>query len=157
MEKEINYWKENNKIKANSKLPSCSANDYYNPNLNKVSTKIEFDEDFFIPKYAEKGSTCADIFINCKDKCISINCLGLKSIDCGFSIQINNGYRARIELDKIWSSRGMLLVGNPRIDSGKLERVSLEVLNIGDKQLLLDHKEKIGIIWIEPVYFFEWI
>jgi dUTPase len=156
MEKEINYWVEN-KIKVNSKLPNCSANSYYQPLLNKVSTKIEFDEEFFMPKYQDKDSACADVYANCKDKRqIAISHLGALSLDCGFSIQISNGYKIRFELDSFWSNKGLILSETNCACSGNSTRIKLGLLNIGEKQIIINHKDKIAKIWIEPVYFFEW-
>lgn len=153
--KNLNYWKEDEKNQANCKLPSCSAKDYFQPILNKVSTKIECDDEFFIPKYLNSNSTSADVFANC-DNAIAIHHQGFCSIDCGFSIQIQKGYKACVELDSYWSKKGLVLVGDKFFNSENIEKIKINVYNLGERQVVVNHKDKIAKIWIEPVYFFEW-
>jgi len=159
--KETNYWVDTkNKNKAKAKIPGCSAANYYCPPVNKVSTNINFEDDFFIPKYA-KDSSCADIFAflpkNNKSS-IGIGTSGQFTIDCGFSIKIASGYKACFSLDASLLNKGLIINGFNQIDSTQdYSRVNINVLNIGEKILILSHKDKVGKIWIEPIYFFDWI
>ena len=159
--KETNYWVDDkNKIKAKAKIPGCSAANYYCPPINKISTDINFEDDFFIPKYS-KGSSCADIFTFLPDdnkKSIGICKSGQFTIDCGFSIKIANGYKACFSLDDSLLNKGLIINGFNQIDSTENHtRVKINVLNIGEKILILSHKDKVGKIWIEPIYFFDWM
>lgn len=154
--KEANYWKEKEKNKVNCKLPPCSAKDYFQPIVNKVSTKIECDDDFFIPKYLNSKAVSADVFVNCENKTtLAIHHQGFCSIDCGFSLEVQKGYKVCVELDSFWTNKGLILVGNKSY-SGDFEKIKINVYNLGEKQIVINHKDKIAKIWIEPVYFFEW-
>ncbi len=154
--KETNYWKEENKNKANSKLPSCSAKDYYQPILNKVSTKIKAEDSYFLPKYCSSNSIYADIFVNHFDRSFAIQHLGVCDIDCGFSIEISKGYKICVELDPIWMSKGLVIVSEKSFFPNDLDKIKITVYNMGNKQVVINHKDKIARIWVEPVYFFEW-
>lgn len=151
------HWSENNKIKVSSKLPECPASNYYKPNIIKVLTKISVDGDYFTPKYSSPDSSCADLFANITNKeSIGICSSGTEVIDCGFSICISNGYKACVGLDSYWCDKGLILMGHDQINSTENHRVKLNVLNISDKMVIINNKDKIGKIWIEPIYFFEW-
>lgn len=152
-----NYWSEKNKVKVSSKLPQCSANNYYKPNITSVLTKISIDEEYFLPKYSNSNSSSADLFANIPEKeSIGICSFGTEIIDCGFSIQIENGYKACISIDSYWCDKGLIIMGSNQIDPQDDCRIKINVMNIGKKILVVSHKDKIGKIWIEPIYFFEW-
>lgn len=153
-----NYWSEKKEsIRVNCKLPDCSASKYYKPEINSVFTKIESDDIYFIPKYENSTSSCADIFANIPDKsCSAVAQFSHCLIDCGFSIKISSGYKICFELDPLWSNKGLMLVGSSYIDPDILQRLKLNVLNLGQNQIIINNKDKIGKIWIEPIYFFDW-
>ena len=159
--KETNNWVDTkNKIKAKAKIPGCSAANYYCPPISKISTNINFEDDFFIPKYS-KDSSCADLFVympeNNKNS-IGIGKSGQFTVDCGFSLKIAGGYKACFSLDSSLLNKGLIINGFNQIDStNDNTRVKINVLNIGEKILILNYKDKVGKIWIEPIYFFDWI
>jgi dUTPase len=149
-----NYWKENKKNFVNSKLPVCSANNYYKPNIQKISTEIFSDDDAFVPVYS--NSFEADFYINIYESKISINNLGVATVDCGFSVKIPMGYKMCFSLDENWSSKGLFISGHGNIEPNEKSRVKINLINFGN-MIVMNHGEKLGTTWIEPVYFFEWI
>lgn len=149
-----NYWNENKKIFVNSKLPNCSANDYYKPNIQKIPTEIFCEDDYFIPTYSETSES--DIYLNIPEGRIRISNLGVASVDCGFYIKIPVGYRICFSLSKNWSDKGLFISGSSNIESNEKSRVKINLINFGD-MVVMSHKEKLGTIRIEPAYFFEWV
>lgn len=153
--KETNYWKEDkNKSNVNAKLPGCSAKNYYNPSINKIISNIKFEDEFFVPKYSDKST--ADVHVcleNESSKYLFTNCPAL--IDCGFSVSVPSGYKIVFALDAKFLST-LIVCGSNYIDSNEETRFKINVLNISEKLLTLNNKDKIGKIWIEPVYLFDW-
>jgi hypothetical protein len=140
------YWsnENKNKIYVSSKLPPNSAVGYVKPELKKVATKIKADNNEFIPTYSSKNE--ADLFINLPSETLLMTTGSSEVIDCGFELEIPNGYKLCV------SSQICGLFLN-LIDS---KRIKVNASNFG-KKLILKHKQVIGKIWIEPVYFFDWI
>ena len=148
--KDINYWTEDKKNNVNSKLPYCAAKDYYTPHINKIATKITPDSGEFIPIYSE--SSKADIRANTYGKQIQINKNGYSIIDCGFSIEIPAGYKISICTTCELLKQGVFL--RDMIDENK--RIKVLVINNGNESFIIEHKDLIGQIFIEPIYYFEW-
>ena len=127
-----------------SKLPPNPVSTYNAPDLKKIAVNIDSDEDYFIPRYDADDST-ADLFLNSSEKIVLSN--GSSTIiDCGFSLKIPMGYRICIES----------CISGVFLNLTDSNRVKVNVFNFG-KEITLQHKQKIGKIWIEPVYFFDWI
>ena len=138
-------------------LPSSPADNYFKPNLIKINTKIKSDDKDFIPKYQTMDSVCADLLANLNGDNIEINPGQCHLIDCGFSIELPRGYKACIAARSGWASKGLIVNNAPgQIDSDYRGRIKICVTNISQQTLVVSHKDRIGQIWIEPVYFFEW-
>lgn len=142
-----NPWvKQENKIKVESKLPKCAADSYFNPSVNKVITKIESDDDDYVPRY-DKNSSCAKLLANTSRLVVEPN--GIVSIDCGFSIECSQGYKACVSV-----SNGFILASNN--NNFIKSRVSFSIINATNNKIIINDKDVIGQIWVEPIYFFEW-
>jgi hypothetical protein len=148
-----NYWKENKKIFVNSKLPNCPADNYYKPQIEKINVEISSDEDDFVPAYIDSNS--ASIYANIPNKLLKISKSDYVLIDCGFSIKTPIGYKVSFSLDSVFSNKGLILTSTPDQTHNEQFRINLGVLNLGDA-VTVEHKQKIGLIWIDPVYYFEW-
>lgn len=152
MKKEINYWiedKKNNNV--NSKLPNCVAKDYYTPSITKIATKIHPDNADFIPSYS-KGSSSADIRANISEGKIYLYKNAYAVIDCGFSLEIPPGYKMSAHTDCDILKRGIFL----RDIINEDKRIKVLLINNGDSVFIINHKDIIGKISIEPAYYFEW-
>lgn len=139
-------------------LPSSPANNYFKPNLIKIVTNIKADSDEFIPKYQTENSVCADLLANLKEDNLAMASGECVLIDCGFSMEIPNGYKACIAARSGWASKGLIVNNAPgQIDSDYRGRIKICVTNISENLIVIKNKERIGQIWIEPVYFFDWV
>jgi hypothetical protein len=67
-------------------------------------------------------------------------------LDCGFTITLPAGYRCRV------SSHASSFV----LDTVDSKRFKVNLINLGEETILND-RQAIGRLWVEPVYFFEWI
>lgn len=127
------------------KIPKSQALEYVSPDIKKVAVIISSDEPEFIPAYSSDKNT-ADLLANIPDQRLVLSKDSSAVVDCGFSVEIPIGY-------KICVSSSLSGVFLNLIDDKKLK---VNIMNFGQK-LILQHKQKIGKIWIEPVYFFDWI
>lgn len=155
----MNIWSENKKNinVVNAILPTNPAENYCKPNSIKVITNIKADHEDFIPKYQTSDSVCADLLANLEKDQIDLlpgfSCL----IDCGFSMELSQGYKACIAARSGWASKGLIVNNAPgQIDSDYRGRIKICVTNISKDVLTILNKDRIGQIWIEPVYFFDW-
>jgi hypothetical protein len=139
------YWStKGSAAHVSSKLPASPASGYSRPEINKVAVSIDFDDEDFVPNYSEGSS--ADLLANLPSGDLALPPGGSEVVDCGVSLKIPAGYR-------ICVSSSIPGVFFNLIDS---KRLKLNVFNAGEKAILR-HKQNIAKIWIEPVYFFEWI
>lgn len=158
MENKECCWSEKKNKNISPLLPPSPANNYFKPNIIKIATNIKADSEDFIPKYQTDGSVCADLLANLnEEESLVIASNECVLIDCGFSMEIPNGYKACIAARSGWASKGLIVNNGPgQIDSDYRGRIKICVTNISDNLLVVKHKERIGQIWIEPVYFFDW-
>lgn len=121
------------------------AKNYSHPEISKVSVFLEADEDAFVPLPAGVDGS-AFISANIPSESLSIPRGGSVIVDCGFAVTLPPGYRCRVSS----SVPGILL------DIVESKRFKVNAVNLGDETTLKD-RETIGRLWVEPVYFFEWI
>lgn len=127
------------------KMVSTPAKNYSRPEISKVSVVLEYDDPDFAPvSHGTDGS--ASIFANIPDGSLTIPKGGSRVIDCGFTVSLPAGYRCRVSS----AVNGIL------IDTVDSKRFKVNVVNLGDETTLND-RDAIGRLWVEPVYFFEWI
>jgi dUTP pyrophosphatase len=151
------YWSEKKVKNVNAIITPTPANNYFKPNLIKINTKIKADEEEFIPKYQTADSVCADLLANLQKEQIEIVSGGCYVIDCGFSMELPRGYKACIASRSGWASKGLIVNNAPgQVDSDYRGRIKICVTNISQNTLTIKNKDRIGQIWIEPVYFFDW-
>jgi len=139
------YWAtKSSSIQVSSKLPASPATGYSRPEINKVAVSIDFDDEDFVPIYSEGSS--ADVLANLPSGDLVLPHGGSEIVDCGISLKMPAGY-------KVCASSSIPGVFLSLMDA---KRIKLNAFNAGEK-VILRHKQKIAKIWIEPVYFFEWI
>lgn len=127
------------------KIASTPAKNYSRPEISKVSVFLEADDQDFVP--SSNGSDgSALIFANIPGGTLVMPRGASSVVDCGFTITLPTGYRCRVSS----CTPGMLL------DTVDSKRFKVNVINLGDETILND-RETIGRLWVEPVYFFEWI
>ena len=141
-----NKWSsKDNRVYASPTLPRSPATGYNKPDLKKIAVSISSDEIDFVPSYPA-GSNEADLLANIPSGTLLFSKGGCNVVDCGFSLEVPVGYRVRVSS----------LLDNLFLNLLEASRIKVNAINLGE-ELILHHKQKIGKIWIEPVYFFEWI
>lgn len=133
------------RVYVSSRLPKSPAIGYHEPDLKIISVHISADEEEFIPVYSE-DKTCADLLVNLPNRDLILPFGSSEIVDCGFNVEVPPGYRICVSS----------FISNIFLNLIDSTRIKVNVLNLG-KELILQHKQKIGKIWIEPVYFFDWI
>lgn len=148
-----NYWSsKENKPVVFSKLQPSPAKGYVSPEIKKIATKINCEDEDFIPRYNSKNNY-ADLLINLKNnsedsfKDLKLTYGSLETVDCGIEIEIPSGYKIRAES----SVPGIFLT----LQESK--RIKVNLVSFCKEEVILHHKQVIGKLWIEPIYFFEWI
>lgn len=150
--KEINYWTDNKKRNnVNSKLPNCAAKNYFVPTFNKILTEIKPDDEDFVPIYCDNNSK-ADIKANLPEDQITLYAGGHAVIDCGFYVEVPSGYKLSVCTKSNYLHKG-IFIKDIINDNG---RIKVLIINNNEKTITIKHKDIIGEISIEPVYFFEW-
>lgn len=142
--KNENWSTKEQKIFVSSRLPQSPATGYVKPELKKVAVKIKPDSEDFVPKYSDKN--VADLVANLNFENLELTSGSHEIIDCGIELEIPAGYKCCVSS----CIQGLFL----NLIEGS--RIKVVALNCG-KKLILKNKQVIGKIWIEPVYFFEWI
>lgn len=140
------------------KLPPSPAQDYFQPPLYKVATKIEADDPMFIPKYQEETAS-VNLIANMPDKgSTRLPLRGSCVVDCGFSMELPAGYKAEITPHRSRSSRGLIVTNAPgQIGNGYRGRVEVLVLNAGNELIVINHGDCIAQMSVSPVYLFDWV
>lgn len=133
------------KVQVSSKLPSSPAVGYSRPEIRSVATDIECDDDDFMPLYS-CDPNCASLRINIPEGEVALTHGALYEADCGVSINIPAGYKCVISS----------LIPGLIMNLSDSKRIRIEILNTSEK-MILKNKQNIAKIWIEPVYFFDWI
>lgn len=126
------------------KLPKNPAVGYSTPDLRRVAVEIKAEDDDFLPFY-ESGANEANLMANIPSGQLKLPKGSCLVIDCGISLDIPSGYKCVVS-------------GRPGLFLYLLDdkRIKVYATNL-DENLILFHKQVIGKIWVEPVYFFEWL
>jgi dUTPase len=140
-------------------LPSSPAQDFYNPDLFNVKTEVKADDSKFIPKY-EEDSAVADLFANPPadvngQKVFRLPYRSSVLVDCGFEVELPNGYKATITAHPDFAARGLIVPESPRII--KKGRVQVPVINVGKEIIVIQEGDSFARMSLEPVYMFDWI
>lgn len=139
---------------------SCSTirsiSNYMNANLYKVVTKIMADDDKFIPRYQADGAACVDLVANL-DQDLVLQPMQTEMIDCGFSMELPEHYKAVISARSGLAKKGLFVNNAPGIiDSDYRGRVRVLVAYFGQDSMLIKKYDRIAQMSIEPVYYFSW-
>lgn len=131
--------------RAFAKISRSPAKNYHRPEFFKVAVELKADEDAFLPSEASADGS-VEVFANIPSGKLLLTRGSSAVVDCGFSMTLPAGYRSRV------SSCGPWLLAD-LVDS---KRFKLNIVNLGGDTILND-RDPVGRLWVEPVYFFEWI
>lgn len=110
---------------------------------------IRFDENVQMPKRAHNSDTGLDFYL-LKD--ISILPHQTKVIDLGFSIEVPNGYTARLQTRTSCAKIG-LHIEQCAIDAGYTGELHAIVTNLSDITIFLTKGQRIGYIEVYPCVY----
>ncbi|RDJ35249.1 MAG: hypothetical protein DWQ19_10570 [Crenarchaeota archaeon] len=138
----------------NKKSPAAN---YSKPELYTVATEIKAENEDFLPTnigdYALVKANISDSDDSLAGLKKRLNHRATYVVDCGFTMKLPAGYKVRAEASKKWAQRG-LFVANSYLEEDQLKLV---VINIGhETPMLIEHKDSVAQIWVEPVYLFDW-
>lgn len=131
--------------KAIPKFPATPAKNYSRPEICRVSVILEADEPSFAPSSTSDDGS-ATVFANLPSGGLALPHGGSAVVDCGFSVTLPAGYRTRVTS----------AVAGLSVDVVDSKRFKLSVTNLGEETTLKD-RGAIAMLWVEPVYFFDWI
>jgi len=128
--------------------------------MSTVPTKIIADEPMFVPEYENEGSACASLVANIPvdvagNRRISLTSRSQVKVDCGISIDLPEGWQAKITPAIKFSERGMVIKNSPAVVD---HRNKVEVLlgNVGKEIIVINHGDKFAQVEPVPVHHFEW-
>lgn len=126
--------------------------------MNKVDVKIHADSRDFIPKYQSDGAACADLVCNLKIDYQILYPNETFVFDCGFSMEMPDGWEAQIRPRSGLSLKGLSVVNSPGIiDSDYRGRIKVAIKNISENKVTIENKQRIAQISIHPVTQFNWV
>ncbi len=141
----MNFWKmEKNAVQVEPKLPRIYTDNYEFGN-NKINVELN--------STAKLSGSQKYIDVFCKNQeTMTIFHAGCKTIILDVEITIPEQYKICFSLTDYWVSKGLMVNNNEVVilESGDS---SINVFNINDNPVFVEPKDKLGKIWIEPVYF----
>ena len=145
------------KGKVTTKKLKSPIADFLTPTLEKVNIEIQAVDPIFMPVYNDKDEAEIRVIIpglNSQMKQqLSLNHRSVEVLDCGLNIKLPAGYQLSVTTRKEWANRG-LLVSSVFLDNGRLK---ITVVNIGkENPLVINHKDSLAILKVNPVYLLKW-
>ena len=145
------------RVKATKSREQSPAADYVQPNIFRVSTSVVPDIAEFKPLSQDGGRYC-DVFLNTLARSmnqIQLNHRSTEVLDFGCKITLPPGYKLNGNVHPKYAALGLVCCSVYLDDEKRLKFV---VTNSGKQTpIILVEKEPVGRIWIEPVYYFDWI
>jgi dUTPase len=140
-------------VEVVAKLPESPVKELAKPLLHKVATKLVVDEALFLPQYST-GCSYVSIRANLSNRgAIRLPHRGIETVDCGFELELPEGYRAILSQNRLLAAKGLFLTG-PRIIDGK-QRVQVTIINCGHQIIEVHNGDLIAEMSVEPVYVFD--
>ena len=115
----------------------------------------------FVPKYKTPGSVCCDLVANIPvddngRRQVDLPYRAGAKIDCGFNIELPEGWKAEVSARSSWGERLLLVCNAPgQIDTDYRGRMMVMVVNVGKEIISIKHGDRIGQMWPVPVRRFE--
>ena len=139
-----------------SKVPETEASNYICRVNKKMLTKIVADSPEFIPVYATKGAACCDLKANLPNGSISIGTLETVKIDCGFSMQLPEGFEAQIRPRSSFGAKSLIVPNSPgTIDADFTGKMCVLLTNLRSEPVTINHLDRIGQMALKPVWYFD--
>ena len=151
------------KATVSAVLPKSPLAEHNLPLLHKVATEIIVDDPMFIPEYCDSNTSVVNLVANPSADASGAQRVALGHrctvvIDCGFSMQLPDGYRAVIKSRSNLAERGLIVSDGPGvIDVGNNGRVTVTVTNVGKEIIVIEKGDLIAQMWIEPIFLFDWM
>lgn len=125
---------------------------------SELSFKIKVADPKYLPLYVDDGvkSNYAILYASVPPDCnnnkrLTIAHRGTATVDCGIDVGPMEDYRAVINLSESWQGRGLSSITR-YVSNG---RVKLMVCNVGKEIIVINDKDAVATMHIEPVYKFK--
>lgn len=126
--------------------------------MQNISVKILADNEDFIPKYQTHGSACADLVCNLNNEYQIIYPNETCLFDCGFSMELPDGWEAQIRPRSGLSSKGLIILNSPgTIDSDYRGRIKVNMKNCSENKITINNKQRIAQISVHPITQLNWV
>lgn len=143
-------------VKATKSREKSPATDYFQPPVFRIGTTIVSDTPEFKPLSKENGKYC-EVFLNTVQRSmnqVQLNHRATEVLDFGCKIDLPPGYKINGNVNSSYSALGLVCCSVYLDDEKRLKFI---VTNSGKQTpIILKEKESVGVIWIEPVYYFNW-
>ena len=123
---------------------------------HNLNTNIVVSDEMFMPVYQTVGAACADLVANIPSGLVSIPSRTQVMIDCGFSVEIPDGWQGVISLRSSLAMHGLVIPNAPCIlDSDFRGQVKVLVSNIGKNIVVINHGDRFAQMQPMPVTKFK--
>ena len=147
-------------------IPTPTARQYVQKNVNNVKTPIVADSPEFIPEYKTKGAACCDLRANIPpdlngQRIIKLMPGHTELVDCGFSIALPIGYEAQIRAKSGWGAKGVICTNATEeqeggtIDEDYRLKIKVILTNVGKNIIIINHMDRIAQFAIKPCWYFD--
>lgn len=138
--------------------PSPAAK-YSSPPIHRVLIQVEVEDECFIPQFRTQDSSCVDLKANLPEnhaglKQVTLPHRSIAVIDTGIAIKMREGYHAFIKVSPELAAKGVIATESPQIIEPSDGRVVITIANIGKEIIVINHKDVVAQMYIEPIYKF---
>lgn len=119
--------------------------------MNSLQVKIICENSIFLPKKGSKEAAGYDLVCNLFNlEQVSIYPLETVLLDAGFSMELQNGYHAKIVSRSGLAKKGLIVTNAPGIiDSDYRGAVRVLLTNISKEPIIIENKTRIAQMLIE--------
>lgn len=123
------------------------------PSVDSLGNTFEW-----VPNYETAGAANVDLRVNLGvGKTLVLPHRGCYKVDCGFRMQLPDGFKAEVSVRSGWGKRGLVVLNAPgQVDADYRGRIMILLCNVGHETLVLNHGDRVAQMWPAPVYRFEW-
>lgn len=118
------------------------------PSSHVPLIKISLDSAFFMP--SDSGNLFANVpAVVGGLRQIALSHRNSAVVDCGLSVKVPKGYQLVMDLSPDLKEHGLMIYNNVITGDG---RVTISVRNVGREIAIINHRDFVAVMRIEPVY-----
>lgn len=133
---------------AMSPVLRSPAKEYSQPELKKATAKVDADDPVFVPK--QEGG----VYILKAQNGATLPHRATVAIDCGVDIQLEPGWKLVVNSLPKWAEKGLIVTNSGVLSEG---RIHVYVTNVGKEIIVIEPKDNIAQMTIEPLFLIDWM